>query len=375
MPASSKVERWNSHKYRNGVKRMFSVPDAAWKFGCGRYIQKANAIKELAPEVERIGGRPLLLAGEKAWMAAKDVISAGLRETDYAVRIHRGPCSEEAAREYADAARHGDYGMIVGVGGGTLMDTAKLAAYLAKLPIINIPTISATCAAYTPLSVVYTPEGKTRGSWFFENEVNCILADLDLLSRQPLRCAAAGVADSMAKMIEIRHNIGALQAPVDIMLAKVNAEYIYTRLAAIAGEIAPSLEGRAPSPTLEEMVYLTIPATGIVSGAARGLQQSALGHCLYESVRIAFTEEAAGALHGELVGIGLRVLLAYDCQPRREFDAVMRELFLPTRLSQVGVPATRESVLRLADTILSSLFAKDKNYDRQRIEQAIGDVL
>lgn len=45
--------------------------------------------------------------------------------------------------------------MIFGMGGGKALDTAKGAGYEAGLPVFTFPTIAATCAATTALSVVY----------------------------------------------------------------------------------------------------------------------------------------------------------------------------------------------------------------------------
>ena len=82
--------------------------------------------------------------------------------------------------ELDDLAEKEGYDVIVGVGGGVLMDFSKLCGYYAKLPVINLPTSSATCACYTPLSVRYTPEGRTVGSRHYDYEVDAVLADTEI---------------------------------------------------------------------------------------------------------------------------------------------------------------------------------------------------
>lgn len=353
---------------------MFLIPDTAWKFGCGRYIQKAGALAELGAEVLRHGHKPLLISGVRAWNAAGEAVLKGLGNLPYEHILHSKPCCEEFARSYAALAREKECDVIVGIGGGLMMDVAKLTAELAALPVLTVPTISATCAAFAPLSVVYTEEGRTRGTWFYENEVAGCLADLDILCRQPLRYAAAGMVDSLAKAVEIRHNLLYESTAPDLELAKMNAEYLFSRLKELSGQVAADLQAGKPTRALEEMVYLTIPTTGVVSGMARGKLQSALGHCLYESVRTVFTREAASALHGELVGIGLRMLLKYDCGHSDLIDSIMEALHLPMRLRDTGIALTDENVGLLLHSMLNSSYTEARTYDEQRMRQALLEI-
>lgn len=205
---------------------MFLRPDPAWKFGCGRYIQRPDAFTALKEEIGRIGSKALILSGRKAWQAVLDIYDAPLEGIDCSHRIHTQPCCEEAARQYARDLRQEGADVIVGIGGGRIMDLAKLTGEFAGCPVINVPTICATCAAYTPLSVLYTPEGRALGSWFFENEIACLIADTRIMARQPARYAFAGIADSMAKMIELDHNMGTAPAGADMVFARYNAEYL-----------------------------------------------------------------------------------------------------------------------------------------------------
>ena len=58
--------------------------------------------------------------------------------------------------------------MIFGMGGGKALDTAKGAAERAGLPVFTFPTIAATCAATTALSVVYREDGNFDSFYFYD---------------------------------------------------------------------------------------------------------------------------------------------------------------------------------------------------------------
>ena len=111
----------------------------------------------------------------------------------------------EAAKEYADRCLSADCDEVVGIGGGKIMDFSKAVAETAGLGTVNIPTSIATCAAFTSMSVMYTPEGAKKTCWRFEHEIDAVLVDMDVIAKCPIRYTAAGILDAMAKKIEIQN--------------------------------------------------------------------------------------------------------------------------------------------------------------------------
>ena len=86
------------------------------------------------------------------------------------------------------------------------MDASKLCAVLGDKPVILIPTSSATCASYAPLSVTYNEIGQPLGTKHHNREVNCVLCDMEILSKQPARLFKSGVYDSLAKLMELNQH-------------------------------------------------------------------------------------------------------------------------------------------------------------------------
>ena len=54
---------------------------------------------------------------------------------------------DENGEQLADYAKNNGYDVLVGVGGGVVCDFAKLCSHFSNLPVINVPTSSATCAS------------------------------------------------------------------------------------------------------------------------------------------------------------------------------------------------------------------------------------
>lgn len=327
---------------------MFAERDYAYKIGCGRLIFEDHASYRLAEEILRIGRKPYILSGPHAWQEDGEQVTGVLNRDDvpYSTDIYAGACSEEKAAAIIGTCKKDGCDCILGVGGGRIMDLAKLAGNMGNIPVINMPTIAATCAAYTPLSVVYTPEGACRGTWYFRKEVDAVLCDVSLLMKEPVRYLNAGMLDAMAKWVEINHYADRrADVAQDEMLAKLLAKQMYDDLK--RGRSKISSQDRK---TVTEVLFHNIVTTGMISGIARGNFQAALAHGLYYAIRTLYGRESRPYLHGEVVAVGMlyqEMYLGYDgavC----ELKEMLRDMNMPCSLSAIGVPANEEALRKLA---------------------------
>lgn len=338
------------------------VVESSFRLGSGRYIQENGAIALLGEEVERLGcQKPFILGGKTALSLTKDAFLKSLdgKSMNAVIYEYAGFCNADHCEKIVASADFSDCDCVIGVGGGNLMDAAKLCAALSDRPVINVPTSSATCAAYTPLSVCYNDVGQTVGSKHLKKEVNVILADMDILCRQPVRLMLSGVYDSLAKLVETRQRlVGKTEDEIDIGLRSsfVLSEFMFERLIHDLPTAAEDVKAGRDTKAVYDTVYLTIAVTGVISGLARGSNQCAIAHKIYESTRTLYTEASKNSLHGEMVGIGLRAQMIYngDADKEPEFTARMEQLGVPTRLSQIGVPTGEEVIERYYQNVVAS---------------------
>ena len=335
------------------------IRESSFRIGSGRYIQEAGAIARVGKETARLGGRkPLIIGGATALSIAEEAVLKSLSVAGIVGEVaeYKGFCCVSTSNRII--AEHPDTDMVIGVGGGNVMDAAKYIAAEKGVPVLNIPTSSATCAAYTPLSVCYTPEGGKDKSFHHKREVDCVIADTDVLCHQPPRLLLAGIYDSIAKIYELRQRmLGVADEDNDIgLLASYNlsgfaAEYLESHLEECIADVAAGKNTK----TVNDTVFIVIALTGVISGLARGSNQCALAHAIYESARTLYPREVYSALHGELVAIGLILQTAYNGDgSAEEFAARMRRLGMPTRLSEVGVTLGEKSLDAFTDAILRS---------------------
>lgn len=359
-----------------------SIKESSFRIGSGRYIQDSGCIARLAEEIKRLGcSRPFVIGSSTALSLARPAMEASLDAAGlHAVwHTYAGFCCEARLNEImaADEFRAAD--IVIGVGGGNCMDAAKFCAASSRRPVINVPTSSATCAAFTPLSVMYTPEGRTAGTNHLGEEVNCVLADMDILCRQPVRLLVSGIYDSLAKLIETTQRLqGRTEDETDIgllssfALSRFSYDWMLRHLTECTDDVA---QGRN-SKVVYDMVYILIALTGVISGLARGSNQCAIAHKVYETTRTIRPEEAKPWLHGELVGIGLLAQLIYNSEPEASarFAEQMTALGMPIRLSHC-VPMTDADLDAMFEKICASTaMAGTGEAEKVRLRDALEQI-
>ena len=359
------------------------IVETAFRFGSGRYIQESGACSLLAEELLRLGCRaPFIIGGKTALSLTLGSLSASLEaaKLSYQMRYYTGFCCVETCEALMSEPEFAACDCIVGVGGGNVSDAAKLMAARSNRPVIMVPTSAATCACFTPLSVTYTPELRCAGSIHHKNEINCILADTDVLCLQPERLLAAGVYDAAAKLIEIEQRIKGMTADeMDVGLASSYAlsQHTYERMFALFDRAVEGLNNKECNKALYDMIYLTVAATGMISGMARGSNQCAIAHKVYENLRTLFPLTVKDFLHGEMVAIGLLVQLHYNGRENEvePFRAGMRSHGMPTTLRDLGIEPTAENVAALYDKLVhSTAMAGTTPEEQERLTAALAVI-
>ena len=349
------------------------IREESFRIGCGRYLQGEGMIARLGEEALRLGGAPLIISGKTAFQVAGDAALESVKASckHYETVIHTGTCNDERALELAALAKERGYNVIIGIGGGVMMDFTKLCAHFAKLPCICVPTSSATCAAYTPLSVRYTPEGRTVGSMHYPYEIDGVIADTRIIATQPVRLLLSGVFDAMGKFVEIKQRFtGDFNAkfPMGLDYAYAMAQYSYRFLVEKTNDAIADMQAGRMTQDLENLIFTTVAATGVISGIARGSNQTALAHKFYETTRYLFPESARPYLHGEIVGVGLLLQNHFNGEEAENKALLdwMRRYGMPKSVTEIGVDPTDAIFESYCERLIASSAIDETNEDECR---------
>ena len=357
----------------------YSIKETSFRIGSGRYLQGSGILSDIADEVLRLGcKKPFVMGGKTALSLTREQIESSLAAKEMTANFYtyKGFCCKETCAELMDTDEFKSADVVIGVGGGNLMDAAKYCAVTSKKPVINVPTSAATCAAFTPLSVCYSKEGRSVGTTHHKTEVNCVIVDTAILCRQPVRLLLAGVYDSIAKIHELRQRMQGISVDdgdIGLYSSYHMSEFVDSFLTERLEACYADVKAGKDTKLVQDVCWVLIALTGVVSGLARGSNQTAIAHKVYESLRALFPAEVYSYLHGEMVGMGLIVQIAYNGEGDPDaFRARMRELGMPTTLSDVGVAPTDENLTLLCNKVLASTaMAGTTEGEQARFKEAI----
>ncbi|WP_314329502.1 iron-containing alcohol dehydrogenase [Oribacterium sinus] len=361
---------------------------SSYRFGVGKYFHEKEVLSHLREELRGFSDKALVISGKKAMEALEEQdFRKCLKDAGVSFReeLYVGFPNTEKVEYFSKLAREEGYGVLIGAGGGKIMDLSKAVANQAGLPLLLIPTTAATCAAFTPLSVLYTKEGKYDKAIHFDREVDVVLVDEAIMATQAPRFLAAGMVDAMAKYVEISHGVKSLErgtVPLQKYLAYRMAEELFIVLEEEGAEVcrelreagdnnrqALSKEEMKLGSALQDCVFANIALTGIVSGMMQGRGQAALAHALYNFLRTNYTEESGAFLHGEIVGVGLRLQALYNKNVELEerITKFMADRGMPTSLQDLGIPNQPE----VKEQILRALFKNNPVGDCEEAEERL----
>src|SRR5262249_15831577 len=146
-----------------------------------RYVQGRDATASLGTEMNKLGltGSVCVIASRSARKHLDATWKETFRQTGskYTVYEFGGECSRQEIDRAKAASLQGDGSVIVGAGGGKVLDTARAVASELDLPIVNCPTVASSDAPCSALSVVYTAEGEFQSYFFYKKNPDLVLVD------------------------------------------------------------------------------------------------------------------------------------------------------------------------------------------------------
>lgn len=318
----------------------------------GNYIQGAGALAELPELVGRFGTQGLILASPSASRQVLPKCGFPPDGPHFSTEVFGGECCEEELGRLSALISERGANVLVGMGGGKTVDTAKIAADRAGIAVIIVPTIASTDAPCSRCAVLYSKEGVFQSVYYQKVSPAAVLVDTAIIAAAPTRFLVAGMGDALSTWFEARscertqspNECGGYATVAGLSIARLCFETLLSH--GPAAKLA--CERHLVTPALERIVEANILLSGIGFESA-GL---ATAHSIHNGLTA--LPETHAFYHGEKVAFGVLAGLQLTDAAPEESAAVFsfcEEIGLPTTLADIGLGnAPRHELLRAAES-------------------------
>jgi glycerol dehydrogenase len=318
-----------------------------------RYIQGPGILKEAGKYIVHLGSRVLLIGGPSALATVKEQISSSLREhtMDYRIETFSGECTQAKVAGLVEKTHDFQADIVMGIGGGRAIDTAKAVSHELNSSLVIIPTVASNDAPCSALSVQYTENHMIDRFLILKRNPDVVLVDSKVLAEAPTRFFVAGMGDALATWFEAftctRSGAKNLPGGVSTAAALHIARLCYDTLMEYGVRAKQAVDKNAVTPAVERVIEANVLLSGL------GFESSGLAaaHGIHEGIHALKGTEKA--LHGEMVAFGTIAQLVMENYSTAEIDRVIDfcvAVGLPVTLRELGVSdISPENLIKAAE--------------------------
>lgn len=321
----------------------------------GKYVQGRDVTDKAGEYVKGISdGKALVIADDIVWDIAGNRVLESLDKAgvQYTKAVFNGEASTNEINRLAGLGKEGQATIVIGVGGGKTLDTAKAVSDQLGGYSVIIPTTASTDAPTSALSVIYSDEGVFESYKFYNKNPDLILVDTKTIAGAPPRFLSSGIADALATWVEARAVIEARATTMAGGLTTIAAEAIARKCEEVLfdyGVLAyESVKRKVVTPALESVVE----ANTLLSGLGFESGGLAAAHAIHNGFTV-LDGEIHHMTHGEKVAFGTLSQLALEKRSIQEIEryiAFYISLDLPVTLEDLHLQdASDEDLYRVAE--------------------------
>lgn len=315
-----------------------------------KYVQGKDATLQFHTEMGYMGHRWLFICSRSGYSACHDNIEASFGDSkDYRrYEIFGGMSSNSEIAKMQAIVKEDSIDAVVAVGGGSAVDTAKATAFYTGKYVVIIPTVAATDAPCTGLSVIYNDDGSFDKYLFYPTNPDAVMVDSAVIANAPTRFLVAGMGDALGTFFEgrasIRTESPSLEGTGITRAGMALAELCYKTLRDYGSQAIAACDNNVVTPALDAIIEANV----YLSGVGADNVNCAAAHSFYNGLTALGGHSAP---HGCCVAFGTLVQLTLEGATKEEFEDIQSfclEVGLPVTLAELGV-TTNDQVRIIAE--------------------------
>jgi len=290
-----------------------------------------NAVEHIPELCNRIvKGNALVVADKNTKKILADKVIKLLKDNDYNVSsIIVDASTLKEVSKVERTIKKNSVSFVLGVGGGTVIDVSKFAAYRTSIDFISVPTAASHDGIASPQASLKESKGSTS-----KRAISplAIVADTSVIKKAPYRMLASGCADVIS-------NIPAIK---DWELAhRLKNEEFSTYAASLSKTAATMILENADliKTNSEAAVWLAVKGM-IVSGVAMSVAGSSRPASGAEHMFSHVLDKIAPgkAMHGEQCGVGAIMTMYLHGGDWEEIRDALKKIGAPTNAKELKIP-------------------------------------
>jgi glycerol dehydrogenase len=315
----------------------------------GKYVQGPGELKRLETYSKTIGSKVFVIADDFVMDLTRELVESSYKNTESELFFEKfnGECSKKEIERLQKIAQEKGAEVVVGIGGGKTLDTAKAIGYYIKRQVIVVPTIASTDAPCSALSVLYTEDGVFDEYLMLPTNPAVVLMDTEIIAAAPARLLVSGMGDALATYFEARAassaNAKTMAGESPTEAALTLAGLCYERLLSDGLKAKLAAESKVSNAALE----IIVEANTYLSGIGFESGGLAAAHAIHNGLTV--LEECHDFYHGEKVAFGTIAQLVLENAPMEEITEVIdfcNSVGLPTTLKDLNAENVTEAQLR-----------------------------
>ena len=315
-----------------------------------KYVQGRDALLKFHEEMGYMGHRWLFVCSGSGYRAVHDKIEQSFGGLDDYRRyeIFGGISSVGEIEKMKKIVADDNIDVVVAAGGGSAVDTAKATAHYCGKHIVVVPTVAATDAPCTGLSVIYNDDGTFNQYLFYPKNPDAVMVDTCVIANAPVKFLIAGMGDALGTYFEglasIRTESASLEGTGITRAGMALAKLCYETLREYGVQAVEACKQHVVTPALENIVEANV----YLSGVGADNVNCAAAHSFYDGVTALGGKHAH---HGNCVAFGTLVQLVLEGAPNDQFKDIQNfclEVGLPVTLEEIGI-TTDEQIKTIAE--------------------------